>query len=535
MAFDPDEYLASKESANSSFDPDAYLGASPDGDISEFESGVRGLAQGASFGFADELTGGIESLLTDKTYEEARNESRANYDAAREENPLSYAAGEVGGSVATAFVPGLGALNAAKGAGLATRAGLAAAQGGLSGLGLSSEEDALGMAKDTAFGAGIGGSIPLAGAALRPVASKMAQSAGQGLKSFAEKAALNATGATGKQVSEFADDAGRQLLDRGIVRFGDSQSQIAGRAAGAVQAANQQIDSALSSLEAQGANVDANEIYAVIRKKITELQGDPSQADVAKMLEKELDNLISATDARGSSSFGLQAAEKIKRGYNRKAGNWMDPEKGMVGKEMYQTYRGAVEDAAHAADPATAALFEEGKKSYGLLAPIQEAAERRAATTSQSPVGGLLDMATMTADVSAGGPGVLGPIARRLVSPRISSSAAAAADNVSKILLKSPQMQQLSQKNPAAFRALVQQFQSQLSAAEGSLPRAADKDESANNFNRSMDKGAVIQRFQGTKYSQVLQNAAEKGEQSFAAAHYVLQNQDPEYRKMMGE
>lgn len=123
---------------------------------SELQSGLRGLAQGASFGFADELTGLAESALTDKTYEQARDESRQNYEAAQEQNPKSYMAGELGGAVGTAFIPGLGALNAGKAATFAGRAGLAAAQGGLAGLGLSKENDLEGLAKDTAIGAGAG-------------------------------------------------------------------------------------------------------------------------------------------------------------------------------------------------------------------------------------------------------------------------------------------------------------------------------------------------------------------------------------------
>jgi len=47
--------------------------------VSGTESALRGAAQGLSLGFADEITGGVESLLSDKTYDQARNESRENY------------------------------------------------------------------------------------------------------------------------------------------------------------------------------------------------------------------------------------------------------------------------------------------------------------------------------------------------------------------------------------------------------------------------------------------------------------------------
>jgi hypothetical protein len=127
------------------------------------ESGVRGAAQGVSLGFADEITGAGEALL-DKIkgedaplsdlYAKRRDESRANYHKAEEDNPLAYGAGQVGGGAATMFVPGLGAAKGVKG--LATL-------GGLAGLGSSEADSAAGMVMDTAKGAGLGaatGMIP---------------------------------------------------------------------------------------------------------------------------------------------------------------------------------------------------------------------------------------------------------------------------------------------------------------------------------------------------------------------------------------
>jgi hypothetical protein len=125
-------------------------------EVSELESLGRGAFQGATFGFSDEIVGGLESLFTDKTYEQARDESRANNAAAQEANPASYLTGDIGASVATSFVPGLGFLNAAKGAKLATVAGKAALQGGIAGAGYSDEKDAAGILKDTATGVALG-------------------------------------------------------------------------------------------------------------------------------------------------------------------------------------------------------------------------------------------------------------------------------------------------------------------------------------------------------------------------------------------
>ncbi len=339
------------------------------------------------------------------------------------------AAGAVGGGVVG--TAGAGPVGLVGGAALGTAGGYA-----LKNLG---EEFILGKPKtrteiygDPAMGLVEGATAEMGGQVL----GKALGAGVKGLKNLGEKSAVNATGATGKQASEFSKDAGRQLLDRKVVRFGDNQEKIASRAGKAVEQAEKQIDKALKDLDAKGVTVDANKIYENVRNKITSLKKDPSQSDISKILEGELENLIAATDAKGSTKFGLSEAEGVKRGYNRKAGNWMDPEKGAAGKEMYQNFRRPVEEAAELADPNVAKLFKEGKQSYGLLAPIEEAAARRAATTQQSPAGGLLDIGAAGAGFAAsGGVGaVLAPVGRRFIAPRLTSSIAVGADKTAGLM-----------------------------------------------------------------------------------------------------
>ena len=135
-------------------------------DVSALESGVRGGAQGLTFGFADEITGGLESLISDKTYQQARDESRLAYEQARQANPTAFLGGEIAGAVAPMFLTGGGS---AIGQGIArtgliggkaatTVAGLAgqgALQGGLQAIG--ENENLSNLPSDVAMGAGIGG------------------------------------------------------------------------------------------------------------------------------------------------------------------------------------------------------------------------------------------------------------------------------------------------------------------------------------------------------------------------------------------
>lgn len=181
-------------------------------EIGQLESGLRGTAQGVSFGFADEITGALESLLSDKTYEQARDESRANYKAAQEANPITYGTGQVVGAVAPALATG------------GTSLGALAAQGAAQGLGSSEADllkgDVLGAARDTAIGAGTGVAVGAAGKALGAAVPKAVRGAqnivedvatapmGQaGAQGMAPKA-LNAIGQTGQFITSQMDKLG---------------------------------------------------------------------------------------------------------------------------------------------------------------------------------------------------------------------------------------------------------------------------------------------------------------------------------------
>jgi hypothetical protein len=146
--------------------------------VPQLESGLRGAAQGASLGFADEITGGLEALLTDKSYEQARDESRANYKAAQEANPITYGASEFGGGVATALVPGL---NAGKLATLGGRVAANAGLGALAGAGMSEADNAGTLAKDAAMGGALAGGLSYGLEKAAPYAKQGAKYIGQKL------------------------------------------------------------------------------------------------------------------------------------------------------------------------------------------------------------------------------------------------------------------------------------------------------------------------------------------------------------------
>jgi hypothetical protein len=161
--------------------------------ITPVESAARGFGQGASLGFADEISGAVEALWNKakgdpttfgKLYQQFRDESRANFDVAQKANPSSYTAGEVGGSIAAAAAP-LGA-TATLGRAVVTGARI----GGINALGQSRADNLADAVEDVAKGTVLGA----AGGVL-----------GKGI----EKGVTAAKRATGK----VADDAANRASD----------------------------------------------------------------------------------------------------------------------------------------------------------------------------------------------------------------------------------------------------------------------------------------------------------------------------------
>lgn len=202
-----------------------YAGAAPKPGM--LESAARGAAQGASLGFADEAAGALSNLanrlvnpqgdLFDaENYKNVRDSYRAGDKAAKAENPTTFGVGQVAGGAA---LP-VGQLGLLKGAAL----------GAAQGLGTSEADTLGGAAADTALGAGVGGALGAAG-------NYIGQGISAGLNKFGDAAsgALEGIGGLIKRGADtFADSAtgssfGREALDAGAIKLGDSARDIAGR------------------------------------------------------------------------------------------------------------------------------------------------------------------------------------------------------------------------------------------------------------------------------------------------------------------
>jgi len=445
---------------------------------SKIESQARGLVQGIPFvgTWADEATGLVESALTDKTYRQAADESLANYEKAADDNPVSYYGAMMVPTLAMAPIKGVPVLGTA----------LSGAMGAMEGAGASKERDMAGIGKDALLSGGLSAATAGIGNKLMKAKALVPKKRITSLAKLTDKVAQNATGATPTQTLKFKPGSAGQLVERGIIGFGDTAENIYKKSRAAMDEANRSIDEALKALDARGITASADNVVAAIQGQISALRENASKSSVVRQLESIVDDIMET----GKSNISMQLGEQTKRGFNKQANNWMDPEKGEAGKAAYRAYKNEVEGAAIKADPTLAEKFMAGKKDYGMLAPIEEATERAAARQNQWQPGGLYDMlGGITGATAYGGfsdsddpaTGALSAIAgagiRRFAGPRASSSIAVGMHNLEKIVRTAPQKL--------------------------------------------------------GKFANTLTQAAQRGGNSLAATHYVLQQKDPEYQEML--
>jgi hypothetical protein len=227
---------------------------------SKLNSALQGAAQGATFGFSDEGLAGLKAAY-DKfkeggdwqdLYHKRVNAERRAISQAKEDNPLTYTGGLVGGSALTNLIPGVGI---AKGAALGSTLGKATLQGALTGAGESTGKTQGDILVDTLKGGALGGVAQGVFSGLGGLAEKLTPTA---LKRFAEeravKAALGPTEASIKKGLGLPKDGapveyvqsqiakhGRNLLDEGVISPFNKTEDIGPRLTSAMRKYGSQI------------------------------------------------------------------------------------------------------------------------------------------------------------------------------------------------------------------------------------------------------------------------------------------------------
>jgi len=96
----PDKEVEKESSWEKSIQPD--VSEVPVEEPSMLESFARGAEQGLTFGFGDEINAALEAATSDKTYDQAVQESRQAFDAASAANPITSIVGNIAGGIAPA-------------------------------------------------------------------------------------------------------------------------------------------------------------------------------------------------------------------------------------------------------------------------------------------------------------------------------------------------------------------------------------------------------------------------------------------------
>jgi len=196
---------------------------------------ARTFAQGATFGFADEVEAGIRSAFSGDEYADVRDKIRKQLADYSNQNGAEALALEIAGSsiptLVSQFIPVLGqSATAANVSRLATMADrmkraskIGAAEGAVAGAGYSESDSLGGIAGDVVTGAGLGATIaPIAGEAITKGISKLGDIVSEASKRFGQKGATaveqelrRIAQATGKSEQELIADImdGRVISD----------------------------------------------------------------------------------------------------------------------------------------------------------------------------------------------------------------------------------------------------------------------------------------------------------------------------------
>ena len=329
MSFDPDAFLAGpapKPAAPSgAFDPDAFLKApaapAPEAPPAEppslLEAGVRGAAQGVTFGFGDEISGALESAFTDKTYAQARDEARAANKAAREAHPIGYGLGQIVGGAAVP-IPGLGLAGAGVGLGarIAANAARGALAGGLTAAG-ESEADltkaggAEQMVRETAKGGLLGGAL---GGIIGTAAEKYVQGA-EGRAN--EQLVTDVTGGratnAGKRVWADEEDVIRAARKFGIDKVAKDVDKGAAAADSAMERVGPMVASVTKAADEKAPGIALEDFTGALGKLEAKYRGNAATVDKADAIAKQIETIKKTYGGTAEAPLAFVPVDKVRQ------------------------------------------------------------------------------------------------------------------------------------------------------------------------------------------------------------------------------
>lgn len=429
------------------------------------KAGLHGLGQGATFGFSDELVG-VGGAITGKGYTKARDEYRATLAQAEKDQPLAFRSGDVGGSIATSLLPGVGI---ARGAKLLSSLGKAAALGAASGAGYSSADLTKGpsevsnLAGDIGKGAGIGAVAQGVFGKLGSAVSKTPDAIRQTANERAVKAATGSSVSSIRKIAGVSGNApgdiqkiekqigkvGKELLDSGAVKFWDKVEDIAPKLAGKTKEAGEKIGAIANKIdEIAPKSISGKKIADEMVEYASKIPNTAS----GEALQNKI--LAEAASIEKMGDIGFKEAQAIKNQYKFKPGSrdsYIDNQdvsnalKNIVGKNMADT----AESLSSLADRETKALLDQyktAKTQYGAFKSTSDASSGRVmqnlanrfVSPSDYGVGAAATMASGALNPLSVAKGIAASAVNNQLRQRGSSAAAVTLNSIANKMEKSP-------------------------------------------------------------------------------------------------
>jgi len=343
----------------------------PPPQVSKTESALRGGAQGVSFGFADEATARLESIMKGVPYEQALEESRQAYRQAQEANPITYTGSEIAGGVLPALIPGVG--QAATGAKLGRLALMGAGTGALSGLGMSEGETVGEIAKDVGISGLLGGALPVLGRGIAKgiefipkmsdIAVKKGLQGGLGVSSELLTEAEKNPKAVKKIMDVYAGENIKKDIipaKANVVESFMSDNPIAKRA---IKNSKLAVESIPDTTK-----VDKNLAINALKDQIKVLEKSMGVSDVRNQAIKMLEDKIKVFDNVPDNIPGVNL-KPILQGIDddiTAAGGWQNPLKNNLYRDGLENARGALDKDLKAQVPEYKKLMKKVSQDYEL-------------------------------------------------------------------------------------------------------------------------------------------------------------------------
>lgn len=564
--FNPEDYRVKENSDSKSaskFDPEKYRVKDSSRDQSiPAEAALEGFGEGATMGYLNNIQAATEPLVfgamnlptraanlfkdeKDKTplvesdnYTVARDAYNKRQETLQKENPASFGVGQIAGTMASS-IP---VAKAAQGATWAARAGQAAKAGAAYGA-IQNTSETQGEAGNldlgerlinTGAGAAFGAASSIGADALSAGAKStikslgnIKQAAGERLKDSAESLAFKSTGASLKDFRNAyskneINEIGRYLLDKGIVKLGDSVDDIAKKTLEYKQLAGKALDKVYSDADATLKTMISQKGFDPIRDKKRILEaaknelGDTvgSQAALEKISKYIDDVAVSHVDdvlAKNGNTLGQYEVMSPRRSNEIKGA--MDEQinyaRNPMAKEpaTEKAFSGARtelnkivgESMDELGGSAAAQQLKAANKQYGLAAKTNQISQDRVNRESAN------NMFSLTDKIAGSGAGLytlatgdwesgLALLAAKKGFEKYGvTGLAKLADSASKKLLANPQYVTMAQKNPQAFKSavfgLVEKMGSNITDSFA-LPKAASNEQPKKGPEKWMAVGA---------------------------------------------